>query len=216
MLTEDYLMRLINMAIAALLRIAGLKTAGKYQQAMQVFDEMLEQLFGMRSNIVKELDDEAILDLLTNQDVLDIDRLAIAADLFKEEGDIFMGLSKLSEGIRSYQRALNFYLIAVLSGGPEYITGPDEKIDRLVKILEKNELPPEIEYSLYVYNEEIGHFAAAEGYLSKLLKTPGYSQDMIEEYKDFQERLLEKSDHELNQGGMTRMQVEENLKKLSS
>jgi len=216
MLTEDYLMRLINMAISALLRIAGLKTAGKYQQAMQVFDEMLEQLLGMRANIVKELDDEAILDLLTNQDVLDIDRLVIAADLFKEEGDIFMGLSKLSDGTRSYQRALNFYLIALLSGGSEYVAGPDEKIEALVKILKNNELPPDIEYSLYVYNEEIGHFAAAEGYLSKLLQTPGFSQDMIVEYKDFQKRLLEKSDDELKNGGMSRSQVEENLKKFSS
>lgn len=204
------------MAISALLRIAGLKTAGKYQQAMQVFDEMLEQLLGMRANIVKELDDEAILDLLTNQDVLDIDRLVIAADLFKEEGDIFMGLSKLSDGTRSYQRALNFYLIALLSGGSEYVAGPDEKIEALVKILKNNELPPDIEYSLYVYNEEIGHFAAAEGYLSKLLQTPGFSQDMIVEYKDFQKRLLEKSDDELKNGGMSRSQVEENLKKFSS
>lgn len=216
MLTEDYLMRLINMAVAALLRISGLKTAGKYQQAMQVFDEMLEQLFGMRANILKELDDEAILDLLTYQDVLDIDRLTIAVDLFKEEGDIFMGLSKLSDGTRSYQRALKFYLIAALSGGSEYMTGPDEKIESLVKILENNELPPDIEYSLYAYNEEIGHFATAEGYLSKLLQTPGYSQDMIVEYKEFQQRLLEKSDDELKNGGMSRSQVEENLRKISS
>jgi tetratricopeptide (TPR) repeat protein len=215
MLTEDYLMRLINMAIAALLKIAGLKSAGNYLQAMQVFDEMLEQLFGMRSNIIKELNDEAILDLLTYQEVLDIDRLIIAADLFKEEGDIYIGLFKPAESIRSYQRALDFYLVAALSGGAEYLSRPDEKIEKLIKILENRNLPPEIEYSLYIYKERIGQFAAAEYYLSRLLQTPGYSEDMIEEYKDFHKRLLEKSDDELDKGGMLREQVETNLKKFN-
>ena len=47
MLTEDYLIRQINLAIAALAKILGFKTAGQYQAALYEIDQLLEQLIGL-------------------------------------------------------------------------------------------------------------------------------------------------------------------------
>ena len=44
MLTEDYIMRMINMAIAALLQAIGLRKAGEYNQALQTIDQALEAI----------------------------------------------------------------------------------------------------------------------------------------------------------------------------
>jgi len=88
MLTEDYLIRQINLAIAALAKILGLKTAGQFQAALYEIDQLLEQLIGLRSYMIKNLSDEGILAILSNAEGVDTDRLLIVADLIKHEGDI--------------------------------------------------------------------------------------------------------------------------------
>jgi tetratricopeptide (TPR) repeat protein len=110
MFTEDYILRIINQAVRAFLKIAGLKKDGDYQEAQQVIDQALEQLLGMRAEIIKQMDDESLLRALTQQGRLDIDRLALIADLFKEEGDILAAQNQISESRKSYLRSLVYHL----------------------------------------------------------------------------------------------------------
>jgi hypothetical protein len=56
MFTEDYLMRIINLAIATLMISIGLKKAGKYSEARQVIQQAIEQLTTLPANIVDQMD----------------------------------------------------------------------------------------------------------------------------------------------------------------
>ena len=112
MLTEDYIMRMINQAIAALVAIAGFKKAGQYEQSRQAIDQALEQLIGLRADLVRRLDDHAILQALTRQDNLDVDRLALVAELLKEEGEILAAQGDRAAAQASWLRGLNFLLPA--------------------------------------------------------------------------------------------------------
>ena len=63
MLTEDYLMRMINQAIAALLKVAGLKKAGRNQEALEVIEQAFEQLLGLPASLVEQMDEaQRVLD----------------------------------------------------------------------------------------------------------------------------------------------------------
>jgi hypothetical protein len=99
MFSEDYILRMINQAVAFLLKIAGLKKAGDYAEAQQAIDQALELLLGLRADIIKRLDDVSILKALTQQGKLDIHRLALIADLFKEDGDTSVDLTEEIEGL---------------------------------------------------------------------------------------------------------------------
>ena len=101
MLTEDYIIRMINLAIAALLQIVGLKKKGDYQTALDLIDLTFEQLLGLRASMAKNLDDERLYFLLTRQDRLDTQRLAIVADLFQEEGDIYAAQGRVEAVART-------------------------------------------------------------------------------------------------------------------
>ena len=89
MLTEDYIMRMINQAMSVLLIALGLKKAGQYSEALQTFDQAIESLLGLDAHLVKQLDDSLLLEKLTFLGKLDIDRLLVLADIYREEAEVF-------------------------------------------------------------------------------------------------------------------------------
>ncbi len=88
MLTEDYIMRMINQALSVLLVALGLKKSGKYEEALQSFDQAKEILTGMDPHIVDQLDDSALLDVLTFHNRLDLERLQLLANIYSEESEV--------------------------------------------------------------------------------------------------------------------------------
>src|SRR4030042_2729874 len=88
MLTEDYIMRMINQVLAVFLQALGLKKAGQFSEALQAFDQAVESLLGLRASLAEQLEDRQLLALLTFQDKLDVDRLLVLADIYREEGEV--------------------------------------------------------------------------------------------------------------------------------
>jgi hypothetical protein len=118
MLTEDYLIRMINLAIATLLRIIGLKKEGDYQEALILIDMTFEQLLGLRASMAKGLDDNRLYYLLTRSDQLDLQRLSIIADLYHHEGEIFAAQGRAQESREDYIRALRYNLEVLFQSHP--------------------------------------------------------------------------------------------------
>lgn len=214
MLTEDYLIRLINQALAILASIVGLKTAGQYLQAQESIDQLLEEIFGLRPDLIKRLDDRNLLDALTIQDMLDTDRLSLAADLFKEQGDILASQNKSTESYWSYLRALNFHLEVALAGGARHYSPPEEKIEALVLSLQGFDLPIETLFALFSYYEQSGEYSLGAEMLDRMAEAPGMSQAIQEEQVAYYERLLAEPVEALSRGGFTRAEVEERLEKI--
>jgi hypothetical protein len=211
MLTEDYIMRMINQAIYVLRKILGLKGAGKYQEALLEIDMMLEALLGLKSSLVKRLDDESILNSLTQQDKLDTDRLYVVAELIREEGEILAEMQREEESALSFLRSLHFYLEVVLSGGAPTFDPPHEHIENLYQKLHVYQLPSETLYLLFCYYEDTGRYGRASNALEKMGSDPETQAEVIQEQIEYFERLLEKTDDALLSGGVTRADIENRL-----
>ncbi len=151
MLTEDYLMRIINQAMAALLKAIGLKKEGKYEEAQQALDQAFEQLFGLPTHVFKQLEDASLLAALTTLGKLDIGRLAVLADLFKEEGEILDLQGRSAAGASSAARALRLYLEVVLAEEINLTPENISKIEALYSKLKKQELPVDTQLALLDY-----------------------------------------------------------------
>jgi tetratricopeptide (TPR) repeat protein len=214
MLSEDYIIRMIQLAVAALLRIAGLRKSGHYQDALNLIDLTMEQLVGLRASRIKGLEDERLYFLLTRNERLDTQRLGVIADLFHQEGEIYAAQQRLEESQASYARALK-YLLEVFFQEEE--TGREEVQPRIEALLEKVKpeiLGADVQWPLAGYQEAAGRYAAAEALLLKLAEQPEARSELLPELADFYERLLEETAQDLRLGGMDPLEVRARLEHL--
>ncbi len=204
MLTEDYILRMINLGVAALLRAIGLRKEGHYDQAHQTVQQALEQLTGLRADLLTRLDERGLLDLLSVQEELDHDRTMLIADLYHEQGENFKAQNRPGEACFPQLRALNLALESSLSRPIEEVIALKEKIEVFAASVKTCHIPFETSYSLFNFYEVAGAYSEAERTLRPLIQHPQFGDAMRQEYQDFCDRLLEKTDRELEQAGLTR------------
>jgi hypothetical protein len=211
MFTEDYVLRQIRMATAVLAHIIGLKKAGQFEAAQAEIDHMLEVIFGLRVALLKRLDDQSWLETLTQRERLDTERLLIAADLLKEEGDLLKLQNRAQDSYESSLRALNFYLEAALD--KDSLPEPQlcVKVVELRRRLGSQELPDDTLYALFDFSELCEDYSQAESILEKLAQIPGLREEALEEQRAFYERLLDKSPADLARAGVSPAQIKDRL-----
>jgi hypothetical protein len=182
MYTEDFILRMISQATAVLAGLLRLKQAGQRQEAMQTVDQALEVLLGLRAPLFRQLDEARMLDLLVLQGRLDVDRLAVLADIFYEEADLQEQEGHEEECLVASRRALRFYLESALD-----IYRPDLK-----------GMPPEI-------------MAKIETLRTRLDGVPGGLSHLTLETRlalvDYYERLLNLHPDHLAAAGLTQERV---------
>ncbi len=214
MFSDDYLIRMINQATAVLAKIMGLKNSGQYQEAIKDIDQVLGLLFGMDADFIRLLDEESLYLLLMKNEELDLEKLALIAGLFKEEGEIQELQNHINESNNCFTRSLNYYLM--ISNYPEFscATEISQKIDELLQKLNPDNFEEKTLWNLFCYYENAGEFAKADDMLSKLATKKDSRVNIIDEMICFYKRLLEKSPTELAICEMNRTQIREKLRKL--
>jgi len=110
MFTEDYVLRQISLLVAVLMKVTGLAKGGEYQDAHQVIDQTIEEVFGLDAEIVKQLDEPGLTSLLTSAYGIDLGKYYLLAGLLDAEGDVLASQHREKESRQDYQRALDLYL----------------------------------------------------------------------------------------------------------
>ena len=155
MLTEDYIMRMISQALAVIVTALGLKRSRKLTEALQTFDQALEILLGLNANLANQLDDSALLDKVTFQGKLDIDRLLVLADIYREQAEIYTLQGQPQSSRFAAQRSLHFYLESVLGSEENPNLELIQKIEALRRTLEVAALPAETRLALMDYMDRL-------------------------------------------------------------
>lgn len=164
MLTEDYIMRMINQVLAVFLQALGLKKAGQLSQALQVFDQAVEILLGLRAGLAEQLEDRQLLALLTFQDRLDVDRLLVLADIYCEEGEVHALQGQPEKSRFAAQRSLRLYLEAALAAGANPALALVQKVEAQRSRLSAPDLPVETRLALLDYFDRL--LASGEDFLA--------------------------------------------------
>lgn len=212
MLSEDYLVRKFMQAAAVIAKIIGLKMGGQYQEALEVIDQTLGQLLGINADLAILLDDESLYKILTINEEIDLERLGIIAELFKEKGDILNLQKQKPESDNYYVRSLNYYLMMSSNKDPSQPYELSQKINELILTLVNYNLPEKTILDIFCYYENEGEYAKAENILAKLVNHPKLNVDLRSEMTSFYQRLLLKNQKELSAGGMNKKQIRLKLK----
>ncbi|HSB65052.1 MAG TPA: hypothetical protein VLD65_00645 [Anaerolineales bacterium] len=155
MLTEDYIMRMISQALAVLMTALGLKKAGKYREALQVYDQAIETLLGLNHHLVNQLEDSAILDKLTIMEKLDVERLLVLADIYLEEAEVFHLLGDTQNDQSARQRSLRLYLEVYLASEASTDQVLIQKIEALRSKIACQSLPIESRLAVQDYIDRL-------------------------------------------------------------
>jgi tetratricopeptide (TPR) repeat protein len=153
--TEDYLMRIISQAVAVLLYASGLRKAGKYTDALQATQQAIEQLTALPATLIDQMDDNSILGMLTTQGQLDVERLAILADLYQEQGEILLGLDQTAQGLVAFGRALRFILEVTLAEAADLSAENIGKVEGLIQLSKGGSLAVETQLALSDYYQRL-------------------------------------------------------------
>ena len=164
MLTEDYIMRMINQALAVVMAALGLKRAGQFSQALQAFDQALESLLGLNAHLAKQLDDSQLLDILTFQGKLDVDRSLMLAEILREESELYtlQGQPDLSQ--LAAQSSMRLYLEAAMVSEANLDLELVHKIEALRHKLVAPALPVATRLALLDYLDRL--LASGDGFLA--------------------------------------------------
>lgn len=213
MLSEDRFLWLFNLAITGLLNAIKLRTAGQFQEAQDVIENTIEELFGLSTTLIRNIDDSSLLESLRQNGELDQGSVIIAGDLFLEEGMINSELKQPVKAGDSYQRALFFYLEAAFL---EAETPPDlgDKIRGVCQLVDADTLSIDLQLGLYDFYEREGDYQQAYRMLNRLLTNPQVGNELEEEARSFYQRLLEQEDAQLHEYGLGRAELEAALLQL--
>jgi hypothetical protein len=210
MLSDDYIIRMIQQGSIVLSRIIGLKKTGDYQEALQEIDQSLEQVLGINKEIIRNMDDESIYKILTINEQIDIKRLGIIADLYKVEGDIFEKQGQ-PESYNYYLRSLNYYLLKYTNEEASQQIETMKKIDGIIEIIGSKDLPSETIFNLFCYYENKKEYTNADNMLNALAIHQEANAYAREETISFYKRLLALDPEELTASGLNLEQIKSKL-----
>ncbi len=217
MMNKDYILRMAERFGRALAIILQLRQSNKYEEALIAIDDMFLHTVGYTSSFINSASEEMLLNLLSPLGVLNVEKCLWIATLLKEEGNLYVELDKEDESYYRYLKSLYFFLEASKHEDDVKDIDIAFTIEDLVSKLEEYELPLQIKSKLFRYFDKLGQYAKADKMLLEMVESEEEPVDngMIEQGLAFYDRLMQKSDTDLQAGGLARKEVEDGLAQLN-
>ncbi|MED5021023.1 DUF6483 family protein [Paenibacillus chibensis] len=211
MFRKDYLLQMVEDMVEMVGKVFGLKQQKKYAEALWEIDDLLSKNFRLNSKLLNSLSTEDIIDMCRLGSVIEADKLQSIARLLEEEGGIYLDMGQTDEGLTRLMKSLHLYLFADLHGADHSMLKLPERVAELKGQTRSYRLPAKTDKLLLGYEEEQGRYAEAENALYRLLDQHEITE---EEGLSFYQRIMDRSDEELEAGGLPRAEVQEGAEEL--
>lgn len=110
MFREDYVMRMIEQAMAAVTAILGLTRLDRYPEALAEVDRALQRFVGLNLSLVTALSAPELVAMLRWGERLDVGKVVVLAELLQAEGDIYAAQRRAGEAQARYLKAMELLL----------------------------------------------------------------------------------------------------------
>lgn len=212
MVRRDYLLRVIEqlgVAWGGVLRLAGLRQGGQYEETGQAIDQLSRQYLGLNAGSLRTLSADELIGLVRlgstigAGDAATAEKLLLLGALLREDAELQAAQADDDGAAASGLKALQVYLTVVVEEGVR----DDRALDAIGPLRERltaYELPLAIRDLLWRFHEGVGDFASAEDELFTLLDD---DPELLPEGLAFYERLLTLPDETLAAGNLPRDEV---------
>jgi tetratricopeptide (TPR) repeat protein len=218
MYRRDYIMRQIEFMVEVMQQLSGLAAEKRYQAAMTVIDESLEELFGLNGTLLTRLFGREPLSQLTFGEEADLSqaKLIAAAALLQEAGDIQAEQGAEDDSFTAYASALELLLTALLSHDGEPLPEYAPDVVELTAVLAPFHLPLHLNQLLLRYYHKTGQYDEAENVLFDALEETPEDEATIKMGITFYQLILKESDAQLEAGNLPRDEAEASLAELQA
>lgn len=214
MIRRDYFLRAVQEMTQTLARVLFLKQREEYTQAMQEIGAALRKLRDAPADDTRELSLEEWIELCRRHEDAASGLLMGLADLLREQGALFAMKQRAAEAQGARVVALGLFLEALLRGETFISEALLAKVEELIDQCAGQPGPASLRVRLVGYCEARGRFGAAEDALFDWVESgePGAA----EAGREFYGRLEGKTDIELEQGGLPRVEVEQGRREFAA
>lgn len=196
----------------AVATVLGLRRENKHVEALNQLDDLLNKQFRLRSDLLRRLPPEQIIELFRLGPGIEADKLQQVARILEEEAVIYRETGRTDEGIRILMKSLHLYLYSDSHGAARELQDLPERIACIVNLLQEYELSSETGKLLAAYYEREGGLdKAADVWFGLAWEQP----ELRSEAESFYRQLLDKTDSELERGGISRQEVTEGLAEIT-
>lgn len=212
MVRRDYILRMIEqigVAWTALVKIAGLRANGQYEQVELLLDQVLRQHLGFGGDTPGRLSADELIALVRLGQTASVDeavitkRLLLLGAILRERAELSVAQGNPDEAADFAAKALRVELTVLVEEEHD-----DERaraaLDPLLGLLADYEIPGSLKEQLWLFHERQGEFADAEDWLFALLES---QPTMLPEGIAFYERLAALPDEALRRGDLPRDEV---------
>jgi len=213
MIRRDYILRMVEEFVRALARIKNHKSKQSWAESRTEIEAELKRLFGGTVEDLKNISETEILGKLvaTDSAFLVKEKATMLTALLKEAGDVASGEGDTECGRLLYLKGFNLLLVLLNRGDiyecPEYCPS----VEIFLQTLEGQNLPLNILAGLMQYFERTGNFGRAEDTLFEMRDANVGPTELRRFGISFYERLLGRTDEELEAGGLPRAEAETGL-----
>ncbi len=215
MVNKDYILRLAEHFGRALAIIIGLRQRNQHEESLFAIDEMLLRTTGFTSSLINSTSEEMLLNLLAPLGTLNVEKCLWIIVLLNEEGTSYDALERTRESYYRYLKALNLTLELLLRGYDVRDIDLLAFAETLLNKLADYEIPVLTREKVLRSYEQAGWYAKAEDVLFEMIEDGDVPNDtamqIIEHGKAFYQRLLSKSEADLQAGNLSRAEVQEGL-----
>jgi hypothetical protein len=201
--------------------ILRLREYNKQEEALLYIDELFLQTTGLTTGFINSASEEMLLNLISPLGVLNVEKCLWMAVLLQQEGDIYVELGKSKESYYRYLKSLHLFLEIASHNSDVKDIDITMAIEDILNKLAEYELPLKTKTKIFRYFEKMGSYARAEDVLFEMVEgeekeNEPASDEIIEQGIAFYNRLLKKSDADLQAGNLSKDEVEEGLAHLES
>jgi hypothetical protein len=205
MIRRDYVLRMVQEMAQVLARVVLLKHRHEYDQALKEINDALRALREDGEAPGAETSLEEWIELCQRHESAASGLMIAVADLVKEQGDLCAFRQQAAESHRASALSLGLFLEALVTGNTFVSAELLLRVEELIERTSGAPLPPGVLRRLVTYYELRGKLAKAEDVLFDWLETgDGSARD---EGLAFYQRQSDKTDAELEQGGLPREEV---------
>jgi hypothetical protein len=208
MIERDYIMRMIQQLVQALIDIIFYKGKKDFPRALQEIRTASKSLLSVDLDIFRNLSDEQIVKMLTMVKEFGGLRCYLAGRLLNEEAEVLWLQNKAAESIDAGIKSLSLLTESVIINGVPLDADHQTAVHSAAERLKLIDLPIHIKRKLFHYYELVHEYGKAEDMLFSIV---GKEPEFIEEGVSFYQRLASKTDEDLIAGKLPRGEVQQGI-----
>ncbi len=208
MIERDYILRMFSLLGQALSRILFFKEIKKYDDGLVEIDNAAKTLLGLNIDMIERMPIDGLKGILGSDKQLLLPKLHAAGTLLKERGDILELQENCDESVSAYMKSLSLFMEETSASEDFADEQGIRTIDFVIDKLKDYELPVELKQGLAAYFEKLKRYDRVEDIIFEIVEPDA---DFIQYGISIYERLLLKSDAELEEGHLPRNEVQDGL-----